>query len=269
MLSRQPRLPALLLLLVPACAADPGDALKTTGDAGATQVGSEGPLAVADSGGVVENSFDGAATAPPTPEATISDDAGPMTDATAEATADGGVDDAMLAPEIVTCPTCALELQYEVGSAASSSQQMQFNFKVINHGSADQPLSSLKVRYYYTNDGTSAPAYDCDNAATNTANDQNYHAVDRTGSVHGAFAPVSMPTATADTYLEVSFTGADTIPASGGYAIIQNRVHDGTYAMYNQSNDYSFAAADSAFTDSMTLVVLRDGAAMPVWGMEP
>lgn len=269
MLARQPRLLALLLLLAPACAADPGDALKTAGDGGAMVVGSEGPLPVIDSGGAVQDSIDSGATPPPTPEAAASDDAAPMTDATSDVAPDVGLDDAMVAPEVVTCPTCPLELQYEVGSATASSQQIQFNFKIINHGSADQPLSSLKVRYYYTNDGTSAPAYDCDNAATNTANDQNYHAVDRTGSVHGAFAPVATPSTTADTYLEVSFTGTDTIPASGGYAIVQNRVHDGTYAMYNQSNDYSFAAADSAFTDSMTLVVFRDGAAMPVWGMEP
>src|SRR5579872_5352682 len=134
MLSRPPTLAALLLTLASACAADPGDALKSAADGG-TPVGSEGVQAVVDAGGAVQNTFDASSSVPPPqPEATTPVDTSPAADAAAEAIADAGVDDAMMAPEIVTCPTCPLELQYEVSSAMASSQQIQFNVKIINHG---------------------------------------------------------------------------------------------------------------------------------------
>jgi cellulose binding protein with CBM3 domain len=233
------------------CAADPGDGPKSADAASASSAndslpGQTSPADVFDSGEAVDPT-DSAATTPPAEAAAP---------AQAEAS-EGGTETPepeAAAPE-PSCTTCPLVVQYMTPTTTATTQEIRPHFEIMNNGTSSQDLSALTLRYWYTADGSTSQAFDCDYALVGCS------------LVQATFVAMTTPTATADHYMEVSFTGGSVMAASGS-GEIQTRFHDTNYAVtFTQTNDYSFNGSDAAYAQWSQVTLYRGGTL--VWGVEP
>lgn len=233
---------------VAACAADAGDPLK----ADQTVAGPDGAFSAAEaspaSDALGTTTYEGgdAQATPSIPDASTlpSDDAG---------TTIGGDPDRGF-PDASPCSTCAIELKYLCATTDAMSQGIRPHVDIINNAASAQSLTELTVRYYFTADGSQTQTYNCDYALVGCS------------LIHGTFVTMATPKANADHYLEVSFTGGSIAPG-GHTGEIQNRFQDSTFAVLTQTNDYSFDATKTAYTDWSNVTVYRSGTL--VWGTEP
>jgi hypothetical protein len=137
---------------------------------------------------------------------------------------------------------------------------------VVNEGAAAVDLSTVKVHYYFTADGDTSLAFNCDYSGYVNSNLTGLSSA----NVSGAFVPMGAnATPYADTYLEISFTSA-TLPA-GGTAAVNFRIHDSSFATnYNQANDWSFfsnVAGATGYVDAQYITAYVGGTL--AWGIEP
>jgi endo-1,4-beta-D-glucanase Y len=147
-----------------------------------------------------------------------------------------------------------VRLQYRDGDRNANNNHFKPHFNLINTSAQPIPLTELTIRYYFTGDNTNAEVFNCDWAQVGCAN------------IRGTFQPMNAPTATADRYLEVTFTGG-TLNANGQTGEIQLRNHKRNWSNFNEANDYSFDASKTAFADWDRVTVYRNGAL--IWGVEP
>jgi hypothetical protein len=150
----------------------------------------------------------------------------------------------------------ALELQYLCANTAATSQQIQAQFQIINHGTTAVPISSLTIRYFFTSDGNPVAnmQFACDYAQIGNGN---------VSAVFNTWAGTN-----ADEYIEIDFAAAAGILAAGqSTGPIQARFHGSTYPTFTQTNDYSFNATDTAFTDWSHVTLYQSGTL--VSGTEP
>lgn len=118
-------------------------------------------------------------------------------------------------------------------------------------------LSKLKVRYYYTADGSQNQNVWIDSAALSYPVDPYY--VNIADSVKGSIVKMGSPVSNADTYLEVSFASTYTFnnTVNGQVAF---RIAKDDWSAFTQTNDYSFG-------DDSKAVVYYDG--VVISGVEP
>jgi hypothetical protein len=179
-------------------------------------------------------------------------------------------------PSVGCDPTAPLVLYYRNAKVAANADQIDFLFKVANATGAAIPLSSLAVRYYFTNEvgatGQSAVYYagTCCGAPRSGWN---------------AYVAVSLnpmtPTPTADAYLETTFDAAAGTLQDGDAVQVEVGFHAAGFSQtLDQTNDYSYiagAAGTQAEWDlcpsqctkfhSCQMTVYRDG--VLVWGTPP
>jgi hypothetical protein len=149
-----------------------------------------------------------------------------------------------------------LELQYLCALITPTSQQLQPQFQIINHGTTSVPISSLTIRYFYTKDG----------AASGVQNFVCDYAMIGSGNVSAVFNTTTGTNA--DEYLELHFAAAAGSLAPGASTGgIQARVYATGYPTMTQTNDYSFDPTKTSFTDSMLVTLYQNGTL--VWGVEP
>lgn len=122
----------------------------------------------------------------------------------------------------------ALALTYQNGSTNPSSNQIQPELQLINTSSSSLDLTGVTIRYWYTANSTQQQDVACDYATVDCAN------------VQTTLGQMSPTRPTADTYLEVSFTGGTL--ATNATIQIQLRIHRSDWSNYDQTNDYSFIA---------------------------
>jgi hypothetical protein len=232
------------------CAADPGDAPKSgdvlipSSDAapGPGDTGAEAPDAHVGGGGALDSgivaAIDSAASDSP-------EESGP---------ADAGSPDGP-GPDASACALCPLVALYMTPTTAGTTSEIAVHVEIANNGASDENLGALTVRYWFTADESSSQAFACD------------YAVVGCGLVQAKFVTMAAPTATADHYLELSFTGG-TIASGTSTGDIQARFHDTNYAVtFTQTNDYSFSAAYTAYAPWSQITLYRGGAL--VYGVEP
>lgn len=141
------------------------------------------------------------------------------------------------------------------GGTAAVVNSLNPKFRISNSGSTSLSLANLKVRYFYTKDGSVAQSFWCDWSTVGSAN------------VTGVFAGLSSPTALADTYLEIGFTsGAGTL-APGASIEVQTRFAKTDWSSYNQANDYSFNPNASGYVIWTKTTAYINGAL--AFGSEP
>jgi hypothetical protein len=255
---------AVVAIAAGACAADPGDDPKGDGAGAITTP----PPGGGSSSGVVSSSGAGSSSGvtnlPPS-----GDDA-------SDASTSGGDEsttplaEASAPPPPPSCATCPLTVDYECGAGATADMTSEIKpwYRITNKGTSPQALSELTVRYWYNVDassGTLPQQYVCDYAQVDVVGGSNTAI---TPDVMATFGAAPTPTASADSYMEISFSAAaGSIPA-GLSAQVQNRFHKNNYSgTFTQTGDYSFNGAATGFTPSTAITLYRSGHL--VWGVEP
>jgi hypothetical protein len=173
-------------------------------------------------------------------------------------------------------PAAPIVLYYRDANPAASVDQIDFLFKVVNATGAAIPLSSLAIRYYFTNEltvpGQTAIYYTntCCGAPTTSFNADVIETVNPIAAVTGA-----------DTYLETTFDAAAGVLQNGDNVQVEVGFHATNYTQnLQQTNDYSFAASAASTQaqwdacppqcnnfHSCAITVYRDG--VLVWGQPP
>jgi hypothetical protein len=176
-----------------------------------------------------------------------------------------------------TCdPSAPIALYYRDASPAASVNQIDFLFKVANATGAAIPLSSLAIRYYFTNDLTVAGQTAIYYTSTCCGTSRTMFNADVIETV----TPIAAVTG-ADTYLETTFDAAAGVVENGDSVQVEVGFHATGYTQnLQQTNDYSFSAANAgtqaqwdacppqcASFHSCALTVYRDG--LLVWGQPP
>src|SRR5579875_4090181 len=110
----------------------------------------------------------------------------------------------LLVMHVTTHAASGLVLEYADATTSATTNTPRPHFEIVNNTSSSVALSSLTIRYWYTEDGSQSQQFWCDYAAVGCSN------------LSGSFVQMSAPTATADTYLQVSFSSAAGSIGPGG-----------------------------------------------------
>ncbi|MBW4082489.1 cellulase family glycosylhydrolase [Paenibacillus sp. S150] len=146
-------------------------------------------------------------------------------------------------------PTAApgsLELYYRAADTNTGDNQIRPFFNIRNNGASAVSLSGLKIRYYFTRDGSQGLNAVIDWSQLGAAN------------ITAAFGSASGTGA--DAYVEIGFTSAAGSLAPGGQTgEIQLRLYKSDWSNFNEADDYSFDAAKTAFTLWNHVTLYRNG----------
>jgi len=132
-------------------------------------------------------------------------------------------------------------------------------YQVVNTGTSAVPLSTLTMRYWFTNEAPGDPlVFECDWAQVSCSN------------ITARFVVLPSPLASkANTYLEISFkAGAGSVAPGRNSGEIQTRVHHVNWSLFNTTETYSFISDESfVYKDTQTVTLYQNGAL--AWGVEP
>ncbi len=154
----------------------------------------------------------------------------------------------------ISAATSQVNLSLSNVTTSSSTNVLGSTFQITNTGSESINLSDLKIRYYYTEDGTQDQNFNCYYSAVSNPSK------DITGKIKGTFGKMDNPTATADTYFEISFSSDSGTIAAGGTVSVQAAVNKSDWSNYDQTNDYSFNNSKD--------IVVYSGSNV-IWGIAP
>ncbi|MFC5909735.1 cellulose binding domain-containing protein [Streptacidiphilus monticola] len=149
--------------------------------------------------------------------------------------------------------TPALSVQYKTSTAANG-YEIEPWFKVVNNSASSVPLNQVVLRYYFTADYAGSYVFAC------------AWAVVGCGSVSGTVVTMPTPTATADHYLELRFSGGTLAPGADS-GDLQLRLYRSDWQNVNQANDWSFNGADTDYALWDHVTAYRNGSL--TWGTPP
>jgi hypothetical protein len=152
----------------------------------------------------------------------------------------------------------ALKVQDRSHDNDNPDNQLYAHFQIINTGTTTVPLSSLTMRYWFTNEAPADPlVFACD------------YALVTCGDITANFVTLSSPVTQANTYLQIGFTAAAGSIAPGqSSGEIQTRIHHVNWSEFITTDSYSFISDPSfVYKDTQTVTLYLNGAL--VWGVEP
>lgn len=152
-------------------------------------------------------------------------------------------------------PAGVIRIEMFNGTTSATGNSINPKIKLTNTGTSAINLSDVKIRYYYTINGAQAQNFFCDWA---TAGNDN---------VIGAFSALSTPVTGADSVLEIGFKASAGSLAAGQSTEIQARFSKTDWTNYTQTDDYSFAPSQTAYTDWNKVTGYIAGSLQ--WGIEP
>jgi hypothetical protein len=160
-------------------------------------------------------------------------------------------------------PSTGLSVLYQVGVAAPMSAYLGCELAIQNLGSASPAVSSLKVRYYFTDEVHLKEQMTINWSHISTS------AADADSTVTYTFAPLVPPAPEADTYIEFSFSSSHALLGAGESIVFSWQLQgpDPAKDTYTQTNDYSFDASKNTLTSWDHVVLLQNGSV--AWGTEP
>lgn len=147
----------------------------------------------------------------------------------------------------VSVLAAGIEVRYSCLNIDPAAQQIQMQLNIINNSEQPVVMSALKIRYYYTMQGTAEQIVNIDYTLFGSSN-VNYNFQDG--------------------YLELGFTdGAGTIPCGGESGEIQLRLYKKDWSAWDQADDYSFdpVIVSPAVNNK---IILYAGNTL-VWGIPP
>jgi DUF1680 family protein len=152
----------------------------------------------------------------------------------------------VIAAMSLTLAATSAKAQFFNGNTAASTNTIYANFKLVNTGTDAITLSNVKMRYYFTNDGTQSNSFACDWATAGSSN------------ITGSFVTITSVTG-ADRYLEVGFSsGAGTL-ATGAATEVKIRMWKSDWSNFTQTNDYSFNSTATNYIDWTNVTVYISG----------
>jgi hypothetical protein len=131
-------------------------------------------------------------------------------------------------------------------------------YQILNTGTTAVPLSSVTMKYWFTNEAPADPlVFACDWAQVNCSN------------VTSQFVSLSTPAAKANMFVQIGFTAAAGSLAPGqSTGEIQTRVHHENWSNFDTTETYSFISDPSfVYKDTQTVTLYVNG--VLVWGTEP
>ena len=140
--------------------------------------------------------------------------------------------------------------------------QLYAQYQIIDTGTGTSPgsapLSSLTMRYWFTNEAPADPlVFECDWAQVGCSN------------ITSKFVALSSPATKANTYIQIGFTAAAGSIAPGqSSGEVQTRVHHVNWSNFITTDSYSFISDPSfVYKDTQTVTLYLNG--VLVWGTEP
>jgi len=162
------------------------------------------------------------------------------------------------AAQAAVAPVAQTDVKVQDRSHDNPDNTLYALYQVVNTSASTVPLSSLTMRYWFTNENPSDPLeFNCDWAKLNCSN------------ITGRFVVLSPARSNANTYVEISFgAGAGSVAAGQNSGEIQTRVHHVNWSNFNTTETYSFISDPSfVYQDTKTVTLYQNGAL--IWGVEP
>jgi hypothetical protein len=173
------------------------------------------------------------------------------------ATAAAALGATLLVPAVWTAQAAApaVTVLYKTSTGASADEAEPW-FELVNNTGSAIPYSEITLRYYFTADANVAYDFACAWAVVGCSN------------LTGTVSALASPTATADHYLQISFAAtAGSLAPGANSGDMELRLWRADWQNVNQADDYSFNAADTAYTASNLVTAYENG--VLVWGVEP
>lgn len=140
-----------------------------------------------------------------------------------------------------------LSVQYQCVIVPPTTNQIQAFFNIVNNSGSTISMKDLKLRYYYTKEGSAQEQCNIDYAVVGSSN------VTRTLN---------------NGYLEIGFTtGAGNLVNGASSGQIQVRINKTDWSSYSQADDYSFDAAKTVFSTNNKVTLYQND--VLVWGTPP
>jgi fibronectin type 3 domain-containing protein/regulation of enolase protein 1 (concanavalin A-like superfamily) len=155
----------------------------------------------------------------------------------------------------IAAPVVALKVYSENKSSNVNSNTISTYLKINNEGNMPVNYGDLKVRYWFTREGTANLNYYVDYAKLGITN------------INGQFVTVAPALNGADTYLELGVNPlAGTLYPAGGSGNIQYRITKSDWSVFSHTNDYSYKPVGS-FTENVHIGLYYKG--ILIYGAEP
>lgn len=127
---------------------------------------------------------------------------------------------------------------------------------MVNKGNTPVSLAGLKLRYWFTADGSPSSSLVLDYAAMGSA------------KLSGTTVKLDAARTGADGYAEITFgTSAGTLAPGASTGEIQTRIHKSDWSNYDESDDYSYDPLKTAYAEWSKVSLYQDG--VLIWGIEP
>jgi Cellulose binding domain len=169
-----------------------------------------------------------------------------------------GVVPAAQSSVVPAAQSVGLKVQDRSHDNDNPDNQLYAHFQIINTGTASVSLSSLTMRYWFTNEAPTDPlVFACDYALVDCSN------------ITSKFVVMPSPVTKANTYLEIGFTAAaGSIALGQSSGEIQTRIHHVNWSNFITTDSYSFISDPSfVYKDTQTVTLYLNG--VLVWGVEP
>ena len=148
-----------------------------------------------------------------------------------------------------------IKVSYKAGAIDATKNAIRASINIQNTGTVPVNLSDIKIRYWFTNDGSEQNSFTCEYAACGTE------------KVTGNFSNIKNPVTGADTYCEIGFASdAGKLAPGGSTGTIPFRIE--TTSTYDLTNDYSYdSKMASDFGDNTKITAYVKGGLK--YGTEP